>query len=427
MLDETDDQVVLLVPCLFLGGLLVSPTVHTLYSVVVLTARSAICIRAPFSAFAGPAFSGLSIVCDISHAARPGCRAKKGLPILVRLRKRALAALKAASEAARTNPRRKKVEKPEEEDDLTHLAGSAKLRRTGGVGASGSGSGKAGSVSPPARSAGGMPLPSMSSVNDFGTQQQYQQQQQHQLQHQQQQDQDQYLNQHQQHQNQNQNQIQHHRTFSNGRSPTETASTSTTLADPVQGMVPSFPADGVGINFLQTPDQTYQGLSISPTGGGGGGGANGWLGDFSPQWSDQSILYPTSSDMVSPTSNSNGHGNGLGTSYSMASDISYFPNFNSTLGNGNGNDNGMMNGNGNGNSNGIGSGSSHAMGGYDIAMGMGMGTGMGMDMGMGVDMDMSMALGLDRDGNGGVGVGGEQGGEWDVDFDAFVNNMGHSF
>ncbi|OCF33828.1 transcriptional regulatory protein [Kwoniella heveanensis BCC8398] len=86
---------------------------------------SAIVIRAPICAFASPAFHGMSIVCDISAAAREGCRAKKGLPILLRLKKRAHQALVTAT-------RSKNKGMPEgsgEEDDLTHLAGSAKLRR----------------------------------------------------------------------------------------------------------------------------------------------------------------------------------------------------------------------------------------------------------------------------------------------------------
>ncbi|WVF69574.1 hypothetical protein IAT40_004352 [Kwoniella sp. CBS 6097] len=86
---------------------------------------SAIVIRAPTCAFASPAFHGMSIVCDISAAAREGCRAKKGLPILLRLKKRAHEALVAATRSKnKGNP-----DASGEEDDLTHLAGSAKLRR----------------------------------------------------------------------------------------------------------------------------------------------------------------------------------------------------------------------------------------------------------------------------------------------------------
>ncbi|WWC86691.1 uncharacterized protein L201_001568 [Kwoniella dendrophila CBS 6074] len=87
---------------------------------------AAIVIRAPTCAFASPSYHCMSIVCDISAAAREGCRAKKGLPILLRLRKRAHDALSAATKS--------KVENSSsggtpEEDDLSHLTGSAKLRR----------------------------------------------------------------------------------------------------------------------------------------------------------------------------------------------------------------------------------------------------------------------------------------------------------
>jgi hypothetical protein len=95
--------------------------------------RSAIAIRAPGCAFASPAFSGMSIVCDISAAARPGCRAKKGLPALVRLRKRAQDALVIASRAKIPNTKQPKPKMTEtEEDDLSHLSGAIpKLRRVG--------------------------------------------------------------------------------------------------------------------------------------------------------------------------------------------------------------------------------------------------------------------------------------------------------
>ncbi|WVQ79861.1 hypothetical protein IAT38_001961 [Cryptococcus sp. DSM 104549] len=87
---------------------------------------AAIAIRAPTCAFASPSFHGMSIVCDISAAAREGCRAKKGLPILLRLRKRAHEALVAAS---RSKKSKTTGEGSGEEDDLSHLVGSAKLRR----------------------------------------------------------------------------------------------------------------------------------------------------------------------------------------------------------------------------------------------------------------------------------------------------------
>ncbi|KAI9636195.1 fungal-specific transcription factor domain-containing protein, partial [Dioszegia hungarica] len=50
---------------------------------------AAIAIRAPKSAFAAPAFDGLTTVLDLATAAPPGCRAKKGLAVLLRLRARA--------------------------------------------------------------------------------------------------------------------------------------------------------------------------------------------------------------------------------------------------------------------------------------------------------------------------------------------------
>lgn len=170
---------------------------------------------------------------------------------------------------------------------------------------------------------------------------------------------------------------------SNGRSPAETSSTSTTLADPVQGMVPPFPQDPV-----QYVDHTQPNLLITPP-----TGVNNWLGDFSSQWSDQSILYNNSSDLVSPTSN----GHGLPTSYSTATEMSYFPTFAASMGTG-------------------------------MVPGQDYHPNTNFDMGGGMDMDMSMALGLDRDG---PGATGDEGGEWDLDFDAleFINlgNTGNTF
>ncbi|KAK4683662.1 hypothetical protein P7C73_g6572, partial [Tremellales sp. Uapishka_1] len=89
---------------------------------------SAIAIRAPSCAFASPSFNGMSIVCEISAAAREGCRAKNGLPILIRLRKRAQAALAAVS---RSHKAKTTVQSSGDEDDLSHLSSSAKLRRVG--------------------------------------------------------------------------------------------------------------------------------------------------------------------------------------------------------------------------------------------------------------------------------------------------------
>lgn len=50
-------------------------------------------IQAPQSQFARSALEGMSIVCDLAAAAREGCRAKKGLKTLIKLRERARDAL----------------------------------------------------------------------------------------------------------------------------------------------------------------------------------------------------------------------------------------------------------------------------------------------------------------------------------------------
>jgi len=54
---------------------------------------AAVVIQAPKSEFANRALRGMSIVCDLAAAAREGCRAKKGLKTLVKLRTRAHEAL----------------------------------------------------------------------------------------------------------------------------------------------------------------------------------------------------------------------------------------------------------------------------------------------------------------------------------------------
>jgi hypothetical protein len=70
----------------------------------------------------------MTIVCDIAAAARPGCRAKKGLPVLVRLRQRASEALIGAGKGSPSMDM--KIEA--DNDDLSHLNSSAKLRRVHG-------------------------------------------------------------------------------------------------------------------------------------------------------------------------------------------------------------------------------------------------------------------------------------------------------
>ncbi|KAL1413451.1 hypothetical protein Q8F55_001218 [Vanrija albida] len=91
---------------------------------------SAIAIRAPTSAFATPAFTTMSLLCDICAAARDGCRAKNGLPLLLRLRERAAEAFNAAAAA---NGSVKKEPVAESDNDLGHLNQTAKLVRTGSL------------------------------------------------------------------------------------------------------------------------------------------------------------------------------------------------------------------------------------------------------------------------------------------------------
>ncbi|KAL1412387.1 hypothetical protein Q8F55_000132 [Vanrija albida] len=66
---------------------------------------AAIAIEAPTCGFATPAFSGLSIVCDLSAAARDGCRVKDGLGTLLRLRRRARDRLEHVQRAQSIRPR----------------------------------------------------------------------------------------------------------------------------------------------------------------------------------------------------------------------------------------------------------------------------------------------------------------------------------
>ena len=91
---------------------------------------SAIAIRAPSCAFSSPSFHGMCIVCDISAVARDGCRAKRGLPVLIRLRRRAHHALVNASAANATAVSGISFSSSEE-DDLSHFVSAARLRRIG--------------------------------------------------------------------------------------------------------------------------------------------------------------------------------------------------------------------------------------------------------------------------------------------------------
>jgi hypothetical protein len=101
---------------------------------------AAIVIRAPNCSFAIESFSAMSDVCDISAAAREGCRAKKGLPVLLRLRTRAYEALMNAAHASPHGAI------PPDDDDLSHIAGSTIFKRVGSSPRSDSSSSKGGSA-----------------------------------------------------------------------------------------------------------------------------------------------------------------------------------------------------------------------------------------------------------------------------------------
>lgn len=335
--------------------------------------RAAITILAPHSAFASPALAALGIVCDISQAARPGCRAKKGLYILTRLRVRAHNALRAATKFSHTSQQKKVVKTEEGEDDLTHLEGSIKLRRVG--------SEQRASTSPPVHPPS---LPPMATPL-----------------------------------------YEHRRPLppvSNERSPTETISTSTTLMDPVSGMVPSFPAQGYGNangsgndngNGYNTMSMEGQ-YNVSPE------MPTQWLSDFSPQWSDQSVMYDTSNNgLISPISN------GMPTStFAPGSngEFSFFPTFaqsNSSIPAGyhqgnEGQDQSLM----------------------ELGMDKDMIMALGIEGGMNMSMSMSMDGGSGS-GNGSGDVAGESGEhgwegagagpELDFDLDQWVDGMGGGY
>ena len=334
---------VLLVPCLLRCRL---PVSHD--ELLESDNRAAITILAPHSAFASPALASLGIVCDISQAARPGCRAKKGLYILTRLRVRAHNALRAATKFSHTSQREKVVKTEEGEDDLTHLEGSVKLRRVG--------SEQRGSISPPVHPPS---LPPISTpLYEQGRQ----------------------------------------LPVSNERSPAETISTSATLMDPISGVVPSFPAGGSG-NYNQMPMEGQHNVSPEmPTQ---------WLSDFSPQWSDQSMLYNTSNGLISPISN------GMPTSTFGTGEFSFFPTLPQssmpTYQQGNGQDQSLM----------------------ELAMDKDLIVALGMEGGM------SMSMSVDNNGNGASGSGGGTGNgagweggagpELDFDLDQWVDGMGGGY
>ncbi|KAJ9102363.1 hypothetical protein QFC21_002763 [Naganishia friedmannii] len=91
----------------------------------------AICIEAPSSAFAAPAYMSLVTACDLAQAATEGSKAKGGLPVLQRLRQRASNAMlsiarRPSASAAKTVER---IRQEHEQDDLLHLANRTQLRR----------------------------------------------------------------------------------------------------------------------------------------------------------------------------------------------------------------------------------------------------------------------------------------------------------
>ena len=91
--------------------------------------RSAVAIRSPACAFASPSLRGLDIVCDIAAVSHDGGRAKRGLPILSRLRKRALEALTATSKSYGDPIGHTLSSTISSDDDLAHLRAATKLRR----------------------------------------------------------------------------------------------------------------------------------------------------------------------------------------------------------------------------------------------------------------------------------------------------------
>lgn len=345
---------------------------------------AAITIMAPHSAFAAPSLASLGIVCDISQAARPGCRAKKGLPILARLRVRARNALRAAGKFSHTREQKRVVKTEEGEDDLTHLEGSVKLRRVG--------SDQRGSISPPVQPP---------SLPPIGTPM-YDQ--------------------------------RRLPPVSNERSPTETISTSATLLDPISGVVPPFPSQGQGQGYGYNNMPMEGQYNVSPS------NPDQWLSDFSPQWSDQSLLYNNSNGLISPTSN------GLATSATYATEFSFFPDLNT-------------NSNVNGQGQGQGSGQMYNAAGHmmnphsidgpsllDLGMDKDMFMALGIEggIGMGIAVDGGNAGSSGQNGNGGgnwngntngsgsgngAWGGNEQSGEqWsELDFDQWVDGMGGAY
>ena len=263
------------------------------------------------------------------------------------------------------------VKTEEGEDDLTHLEGSVKLRRVG--------SEQRGSISPPVNAPS---LPPIATPL-----------------------------------------YEHRRPLppvSNERSPTETISTSATLLDPISGVVPSFPNQGYGYNTVPMPIEGQ--YNVSPD------ISNQWLSEFSPQWSDQSMVY-NNSNVISPVSA------GMpSATYASGSngEFSFFPSFaqSSSNGNRNGYQPQFMQNDGNGNGNG----QDQSL--MELGMDKDMIMALGIEGGMSMSMSNSMEGGHVASGSGGGGNGNGNGngnGGWgegagtELDFDQWVDGLGGGF
>jgi hypothetical protein len=170
--------------------------------------------------------------------------------------------------------------------------------------------------------------------------------------------------------------------------------------DPISGIVPSFPNSGYG-NYNQMPVEGQYNVSPEiPTQ---------WLSGFSPQWSDQSMIYNTSNGLISPISN------GMPTSTFSGSngEFNLFPTLPQssmpTYQQGNGQDQGMM----------------------ELGMDKDLIIALGMEgsMSMSVDGNGNMASGSGSGSGGGNGNGWEGGAgpELDFDLDQWVDGMGGGY
>ncbi len=114
----------ILVSRVYVGRL---PVSWTTFLWRLLISSAAVVIQAPKSKFAPTALEGMSIVCDLAAAAREGCRAKKGLKTLLKLRQRARDALDGI--APQINPETM-IDSPEGLLGLTKREGGASAMTT---------------------------------------------------------------------------------------------------------------------------------------------------------------------------------------------------------------------------------------------------------------------------------------------------------